>query len=100
MTEPYEREGLFRFTKAVVDGWFDPLIENGVIMPVVDETLNTLAKSLDDGYEWEQLIPRLMNLPPDVVLYREATPAEWVTGKAYAQDMPVVRVWPEVPDGS
>lgn len=43
--------------------------DRGVLVPVEDETLNTLAKSLDDGYEWEQLIPRLMNLPPKTVLY-------------------------------
>jgi len=30
----------------------------------------------------------------DTVLYREATPSEWATGKADSQDMPVVQVWP------
>lgn len=64
---------------------------------LVDETLNTLAKSLDDGYEWQQLIPRLMGLPPTTVLYREATPGEWATGKIFCQDMPIVQVWPKGP---
>ena len=31
----------------------------------------------------------------DGPLYREATAAEWATGKIHSQDMPIVRVWPK-----
>ncbi len=72
------------------------------LVPVEDETLNTLAKSLDDGYEWEQLIPRLMNLPPNVVLY-EKHPCDgdhFVPEHARCLEPMWVQVWPEVSDDS
>ena len=47
----------------------DPVV--GQLVPIEDETLNTLAKLLDDGYTWAQLIPRLMDVPPTSVLYRK-----------------------------
>ncbi len=36
----------------------------------------------------------------DEPLYREATAAEWATGKIFCQDMPIMHVWPEVSDDS
>lgn len=60
-----ESDGMFFDTW----GGLDDLLNCGVLVPVEDETLNTLAKLLDAGYEWSQLIPRLMDLPPNAALY-------------------------------
>ena len=38
---------------------------------MTDNLLVSVQKLLDAGYTWNQLIPRLMNQPPNVVLYRK-----------------------------